>query len=65
MLGLDEGAQDRQRQIRVAGFDRPVEPVGQLAFARQGAVPLALVIGDAANLPQRKLQVDQRQRGIG
>ena len=64
VLGLDERAQDRQRQIRVAGFDRSIEPVGKLALARQRAIPLALVIGDAANLPKRQFQIDQRQRGI-
>src|SRR6202035_4357537 len=64
-LGLDERAQDRQRQIRMTGLDRSIEPVGKLALARQRAVPLALVIGDAANLPERQLEVDQRQRGVG
>src|SRR5450755_1849450 len=64
-LDIDERAQDRQRQICVAGFDRAVEPVGQLALARQRAVPLAIVIGDAANLPHRQFEVDQRQRRIG
>src|SRR5258708_38731980 len=50
-LGVDEGTQDRQRQIRVTGFDRSIEPIGKLALARQRAIPLTLVIGDAANLP--------------
>ena len=47
------------------GFDRLIEPVGQFAFARQRAMPFALVIGDAANLPLRQFQIDQRQRRIG
>ena len=64
-LGLDERAQDRQRQIRVMGFDRLIEPFGKLALARQRAMPFAFVIGDAANLPLRQFEVDQRQRGIG
>src|ERR1700737_2298108 len=64
-LGIDERAQDRQRQIRVTGFDRSIEPVRELALARQRAIPLALVIGDAANLPLRQFQVDQRKRRIG
>src|SRR5580692_5913399 len=34
---LEERAEDRQRQIRMAGFDRPVEPIGKLALARQRA----------------------------
>ncbi len=50
-LRVDERAQDRQRQIGVTGLDRSIEPIGQLAFARQSAIPLALVIGDAAGLP--------------
>src|SRR6266446_5594392 len=50
-LGVDEGAQDRQGQIGVTGFDRSIEPVGQFAFARQRAIPRALAIGDAADLP--------------
>ena len=64
-LGLDERAQDRQRQIGVAGLDRLIEPVRQLALARQRAMPFALVIGDAADLPLRQFQIDQRQRRIG
>src|SRR5437899_11167049 len=32
--GLDERAQDRQRQIGVAAFDRLIEPFRQLALAR-------------------------------
>ena len=64
-LGFDERAQDRQRQIGVMAFDRPVEPIRQLALTRERAIPLALVIGDAADLPQRQLQIDQRQRRIG
>src|SRR5258706_15184949 len=50
-LCVDVCAQDRQRQIGVMTFDRSIEPVGQLALARQRAIPLALVIGDAADLP--------------
>src|SRR6202048_4757501 len=64
-LGVDERAQNCQRQIRVTGFDRSIEPIGQLTLARQRAIPLALVIGDAANLPLRQFQVDQRKRRIG
>jgi hypothetical protein len=51
VLGVDERAQDRQRQIGVVGFDGSIEPVGKLTLARQRAIPLAFVIGDAANLP--------------
>jgi hypothetical protein len=32
-LGFDECAQDRQRKIRVTGFDRLIEPFGQFALA--------------------------------
>ena len=32
-LGLDEGAQDRQRQIGMVGFDRLIQPFGKLALA--------------------------------
>jgi hypothetical protein len=32
-LGLDERAEDRQRQIRMVAFNRPVEPVRKLALA--------------------------------
>src|SRR6266705_2741375 len=46
MPGIDEGAQDRQRQVCVAGFDRTIEPIGQLTLARQRAIPLAIIIGD-------------------
>src|ERR1700687_4109410 len=64
-LGVDERAQDGQRQIRVTGVDRLIEPIGKLALARQRAIPLALVIGDAANLPLRQFQIDQGQRCVG
>src|SRR3984893_8174341 len=64
-LGVDERAQEGQRQIRVTGFDRLIEPIGKLALARQRAIPLALVIDDAANLPLRQFQIDQRKRCIG
>src|SRR5216683_1426816 len=47
------------------GLDRLIEPIRKLALARQRAIPLALVIGDAANLPLRQFQIDQRQRCIG
>ena len=41
-----------------------IEPIGKLTLARQRAVPLARVIGDAANLPLRQFQIDQRKRCI-
>jgi hypothetical protein len=63
--GLDEGAQNRQGQIRMMGFDRLIEPFGKLALVRQCTIPLAIVVGDAANLPLRQFQIDQRQRRIG
>src|SRR6266566_3429046 len=50
-LRLNERAQDGHRQVRVSGLDGSIEPIGQFSFARQRAVPFALVIGDAANLP--------------
>ncbi len=58
-------AQNSQRQIRVPGFDRLVEPFGKFAFAGQRAVPFALIIGDAANLPLRQFEVDQRECSVG
>src|SRR5664279_1945845 len=63
--GVYERAQDRQRQIRMPGFDRMIEPIRQFALARQRAVPLAVIIGDATKLPLRQFQIDQRQRRIG
>src|SRR5712671_6681214 len=45
----------------MAGFDRAVEPVRQ----RQRAVPFAVIISYAADLPLRQLQIDQRQRRVG
>jgi hypothetical protein len=62
---VDEGAEDRQRQIRVPGFGRLVEPVRQLALARQGAIPRAAVIGDPPHVPVRKREIDQRQGRVG
>src|SRR5450631_4148660 len=54
VLGVDERAQNCQRQIRMTGLDRLIEPIRKLALARQRAIPLALIIGDAANLPLRQ-----------
>ena len=47
------------------GFDRLIEPFWKLAQARQCAMPFAFIIGEAADLPLRQLQVDQRKRRIG
>ncbi len=44
------------------GLDRLIEPVRKFSLARERAVPLA---GDAPELPEGQLQVDQRQRGVG
>src|SRR5206468_8437006 len=63
--GLDERAQDRQRQIGVAAFDRLIEPFRQLALARERAVPFAFVIGDTADLPLRQFEIDQSKRCVG
>ena len=61
-LRFDESGQDRQREILMVPLDRLIEPVRQLAVARQRAVPFAAVIGDAADLPLRQFEIDQRQR---
>jgi hypothetical protein len=49
----------------MTAFDRMIEPVRQFAFARQCAKPFTFIIGDAADLPLRQFQIDQRQRSIG
>ena len=49
----------------MTGLDRLIEPVRQFALARQRAIPFAVVIGEAADLPLRQFQIDQRQRGVG
>src|SRR5262249_36988660 len=64
-LRLDKGAEDGERQLRMPAFDTLVEPVRQLALARQRAIPFAVVIDDATNLPERQFEIDQRQRRIG
>jgi hypothetical protein len=64
-LGLDERAQDRQGQIRVPRLDVLIKPVWKLTFARQRAVPFAVVVSDAADLPEWQLEIDERQRHIG
>src|SRR3954467_10165907 len=43
----------------VARLDRGVEPVRQFALARESAMPFTLVIGDAADLPERQLPLHQ------
>ena len=47
------------------GLDRLVEPFGKVALARQRAMPFAAVVGEAAELPLRQFEVEQRQRRIG
>ena len=64
-LRLDERAEDGEREICMPGFDGLIEPIRQLALARQRAMPFAIVIGEAANLPERQFKIDQRQRCIG
>ena len=49
----------------MSGFDCLVQPLGKFALAGQRAVPLALIIGDAADLPLRQFKVDQRQGCFG
>src|SRR5215831_1756740 len=64
-LCLDEGREDRKREVCMTCLDRLIEPVRQLAFARQRAIPFAPVIGNAADLPERQLQIDQREGHVG
>src|ERR1700741_3065321 len=45
--GLDKCAQDGERQIRVPDLDGFVEPVRQLALARQRAIPFTVVVSEA------------------
>src|SRR3954452_2711765 len=56
-LDLYESRQQREREIGMAGLDRGVEPVRQLPLARERTVPFTLVVGDAADLPQRHFQL--------
>src|SRR5579871_3673726 len=49
----------------MAGLNRLIEPVGQLALARQGAMPLAGIINNAANLPLWQFQFEQGQHRVG
>ena len=64
-LRFHKCTQHRQRQIGVAGFDRLIQPVRQVALARQRAIPFTIVVGEAADLPLRQLQIDQRERCVG
>ena len=57
-------AQDRQRQVGITGLDGLIQPVRQLALVRQRAMPFAVVVGEAADLPLRQFQIDQRERCI-
>src|SRR5580704_6791690 len=43
-LRADEGAEYRERKLRVAEFNRLIEPIGKLALARQRTVPFAFVV---------------------
>src|SRR5262249_42205988 len=64
-LGFDESTEDRERQVCMPRLDALIEPIGKLALARQRAIPFALVIGEAPNVPERQFQIDQRQRRVG
>src|SRR5215472_3213403 len=65
LLSLDDRDQDRQSEVRMPGIDRLIQPVRKFALARERAVPFARIISNAADMPQRQLQLDQRQRCIG
>ena len=45
-------------------LDRFIKPVWKFGLARERAVPLAAIVSDASDVPERKLQFDQRQRCI-
>lgn len=62
---LDKSTEDRKREVGVTGFYRLIEPFGQFALARQRAIPFTVVIGEAADLPLRQLQIDQRECCVG
>jgi hypothetical protein len=56
-LDIDKRAQDGQRQVRMMGFDRLIEPFRKLALTGQRAMPFAFVINDTAKLPLRQFQI--------
>lgn len=49
----------------MGGFDALIEPVGKLTLARQGAMPYAGLVSDAAKLPLRQFEFEQGQHGVG
>ena len=60
-----QSIEDRQRQNRMSDLDRVIEPLGQRPLLAEAAMPFAVVVGDMPELPLRKFEIEQRQRGIG
>src|SRR5579872_2327915 len=63
-LSFDERPQDRQGEVGMPGFERLIEPIGKFSLARERAVPFPAVVSDAADLPERQLHFQQRQRSV-
>ena len=63
--GLEECEQDRQRQALVIGHRKLIETKRQPWMPGQRAVPLVVLVDEAAKLPFRQLELDQRKGRIG
>ena len=55
---FDVGADNCERKAGMGSLDRLVQPLREFALPGHGAVPLAFIVGDAAYLPKRQLQID-------
>ena len=63
-MGIEKCRQDRERKVRVPSLGRFIKPVWKFGLARERAVPPPAIVGDTTDVPERKLQFDQRQRCI-
>jgi len=55
---FDVDADNCKRKAGMASLDRLVQPFWEFALPGHGAVPLAFIIADAADLPKRQFQID-------
>jgi hypothetical protein len=55
---FDVDADNCKRKAGMASLDRLVQPFWEFALPGHGAVPLAFIVADAANLPKRQFQID-------
>src|SRR5450755_4001375 len=62
---FDVDADNCERKAGMASLDRLVQPLWEFTLPGHGAVPLAVIVGDAAYLPKPQFLVDWCERCFG